>query len=148
LQRPLKDFDSWANRYAAVSGTRANSANVAEGLRLAKERRSALLELMKSNPDRALKASIAGSTRKLLPAEIANELEVPVSGVGDFFVLCAIPPQGARTVEPIQRFVVLNGRTYSAFVYGRRVGEITKYSIPLHGVAVGDVLALDESVLV
>jgi hypothetical protein len=85
--------------------------------------------------------------RQHLPSRIQEQLETPVSGVGDFLVLCAESPNHEQSDESIIRLVRLNGRTYRAAVYGRRLNQTTKYSIPLHGVALDDVLALHENVL-
>jgi hypothetical protein len=41
--------------------------------------------------------------------------------------------------------VVLNGKTYRAQVYGRKLGMTTKLNIPLRGVVMGDRIALAES---
>lgn len=138
-------FDSWAHRYRISPDASTKTQLLSEGVALAKQRRSSFRELVKSNPAQALATSVPDSIRQQLPAEIANELEVRVSGIGDFSVLCALPVKGATAVEPIQKFVRLNGRTYRAYVYGRRAFEATKYGIPLHGVALDGVLALHES---
>ncbi|HEY0378299.1 MAG TPA: hypothetical protein VGC87_15380, partial [Pyrinomonadaceae bacterium] len=44
-----------------------------------------------------------------------------------------------------ERKVVLNGKTYRARVYGRKLGMTTKLNLPLRGVVMGDVIALAES---
>lgn len=147
LQRALVSFASWAKRYAAKSGTIAGPGAIEEGLKLAQQRRAALRELIQTDPAVALEAAIPAELRTLLPEAVAGELETPVYGTGDLLVACVMPTSDAQRFEPIQRFVRLDGRTYHAYVYGRRLGETTKFRIPLHGVALDGVLALDESVL-
>ena len=147
LQRALASFASWAKRYATKSGSVTGASSLEEGLRLAKQRRVAFLELIQSDPSMALTESLPANLRNLLPAGIVEQLEVPLNGTGDLLVLCAMPAQGAPASEAIQRFVRINGHTYTALVFGRRLGQTTKYGIPLHGVAVDGVLALDDKVL-
>jgi hypothetical protein len=148
LQRALTALASWAKRYAtktgAVSGTRA----VEEGIRLAKQRRAALGQLMESDPALALSAAIDGKLRSSLPAKVQAELEEPVNGMGDLLVFCAMPATGGgHGSGGIQRSVQLNGHTYRAAVYGRRLEQTTKHGIPLHGIALDGVLVLDQNVL-
>jgi len=148
-QRPkaLVRFNSWAERFATAPDANSRSRMLDEGLALAKVRRTTFLELMKKDPATALSATIAANARNQLPAAITDELEVPVAGIGDLLVRCEIPPQGSTTAGKLQRQVRLNGRTYIASVYGRRVAETTKFNIPIHGVAIGDFLAVHENVL-
>jgi hypothetical protein len=120
---------------------------LSDGLSLAKQRRAAFAALITSDPASAIASAVPASIRQQLPAEIASELEVRVSGIGDLSVLGVLPAQGGPAVESIQRFVRLDGRIYRAYVYGWRSSQTTKEGIPLHGVAVGDNLALHESVL-
>lgn len=143
----LVAFDSWAERYRTASPVAGKAQMHTEGVVLAKQRRVAFAEIIKADPERALAMAVPNSVRQSLPTEIANELEAHVSGVGDFSVLCAIRAKEGPSVEAIQRFVHLDGQTYRAYTYGRRSGETTKYGIPLHGVAVDGVLALDENAL-
>jgi M6 family metalloprotease-like protein len=147
LQRVLGAFADWAKRNASKTGGEPNRQALQEGLVLAKERRVVLRQLMESDPELALSASIAQSVRSRLPSQIQNELETPVSGTGDLMVLCDMPALGCRDSGGIRRVVRLNGKTHRAVVYGRRANQTTKYNIPLHGIVVDGVLALDEHVL-
>jgi hypothetical protein len=140
-------FADWARCNASKTGGESTRLTIEEGLVLAKERRVALRKLIESDPALALSASISQSVRSRLPSQIQNELETPVSGTGDFLVVCAMPAQGASDGGGIQREVRLNGKTYRAVVYGRRSGQTTKYNIPLHGIALDNILVLDENVL-
>jgi hypothetical protein len=147
LQRALASFASWAKKYATKSGTITGSRAVDEGVSLAKQRRAALRELIQSDPASALDSLTPSDLRKLLPEAITSELETPVYGTGDLLVACVMPAQGKEEAAEIQRFVRLDGHTYHAYVYGRRLAETTKFKIPLHGVVLDGVLALKESVL-
>jgi hypothetical protein len=140
----LRNFHDWAEAYVAQSRATPNRQAVAEGVRLARERRIAIAELIKSDPEQAIANSVPTSIITKLPQEIAAELETHVSGTGDFSVVANLPAFGGPSVEPIQRFVKLGATVYRAYVYGRRVGQTTKIGIPLHGIAVDHVLALHE----
>lgn len=147
LQRALASFASWTKRYSGKSGAIAGPKALEEGVALAKQRRSAIRQLIQSDPALALAAVLPGEVRRALPREVADELESEVAGTGDFIVACAMPAQGSTQMGMIQRTVRLDGRTYRAYVYGRRLGETTRFKIALHGIALDDVMALDESVL-
>ena len=139
-------FHSWANRYAATPEA-ARAGLRPEGISLAKQRRAALLELIKSDPAHALALSVPASVRRHLPDEILREMETRVAGLGDLSVRCAIPTPGRPAIESIERFVILDGHSYRASVSGRRLHQTTKHGIPLHGVALDGVLAVAESAL-
>jgi hypothetical protein len=141
-QGDLRAFSAWANKTMT-----SRIGSVTEGVALAKQRRAALAELIKSNPAMAIASAVPENIKKQLPDEVAKQLETRVSGVGDFLVYGAIAALGGPPVEATQRFVNLNGHTYKANVYGRRSGETTKHGIPLHGIAIDGVLALHENAL-
>lgn len=140
-------FQSWAGSFAAMSDPYVRTRLLSEGVILAKRRRVSLVALIKSDPAQALSVTVPDVLRHNLPTEISCELETSISGVGDYIVLGLLAPKGGAEVEPIQRFVHLNGQLYRAYVYGRRAGETTKYGIPMHGILLDGVVALDESSL-
>jgi len=147
LESALAAFVSWAQGYSTNADTKTGPQTLKEGLTLARSRRAALRELIQADPRKAVAGAIPQTIRNLLPPQITAELEVPVSGVGDLLVVFAIPLKGAPAAGPVRRFVRLNGGIYHAFVYGRRLSQTTKYRIPLHGVVLGDEMALDDKVL-
>jgi len=143
----LAAFQSWAGRYATVATPGDRAGLVSEGVALAKQRRALLATLIKTHPEEALALAVPVSIRSQLPKEISAGLESRVSGIGDYSVLGAIAASNGPAVEPIQRFVQLNGQTYRASVYGRRLGETTKIGIPLHGIVLDGVMAVHEDAL-
>jgi sugar lactone lactonase YvrE len=149
-EQPLPElaaFQSWAGRYETAATPEPKAGLVSEGVALAKQRRALLAGLIKSDPEQALALTVPASLRNRLPTEISDELESRVSGIGDFSVLGVLPSTNGPAVEPIQRFVRLNGQTYRAFVYGRRLGETTKFGIPLHGIVLDGVMAVHDNAL-
>jgi hypothetical protein len=141
-------FSSWTGRYQTAVAPVSRIQLLSEGVSLAKARRAAFAQLIRTNPEAALTLAVPASVRNQLPAAVNNELETPVSAIGDYTVLGALAAKDGPQVEPVQRLVQLNGREYVAYVYGRRAGETTKRGIPLHGAAVDGVLALHEAALV
>src|SRR5262249_21487034 len=146
-QQAMATFDAWAKRYATSASVRASSPFIAEGLALAKERRTALLELIKSEPRRALATAIPNRVRKGLPADIQNQLEAPVSAVGDLLVLCMMPPKGGNAPGSIHSHGRLSARPCIATVYSRLVPEPTKDGMRPLGVALDCLRAQVENVL-
>ncbi|MHB8519925.1 MAG: immunoglobulin domain-containing protein, partial [Limisphaerales bacterium] len=143
----FQSWTSWTTRYLAEADTDAKTQLLPEGLVLARERHAALIRLIETNPQTALASTVPAAVRQQLPVEILNELETRVDGIGDFIVLAADSIKGGPAVEPVQRFVRLDGRTYRAHVYGRRISQTTKNGIPLHGIVLDGVLALHASAL-
>lgn len=140
-QADLAAFSAWVNN-SLKSGENRTSA---EGVVLAKQRRAILSELIKSDPAQAIAVAVPGNIREQLPTDVVKQLETMVSGIGDFDVFGTIPRTAGPAVQSIQKFVQLNGHTYRAYVYGRRLGETTKHGIPMHGVVIDDAIALHEN---
>ena len=138
-------FADWTERFEK-SQPAARSAAEPEGLTLARERRRAMADLIRANPERALELAVPSRVRKSLPKHIAAELEEPVSGRGelDLFAVLAEPGKEAL-VKPNFWKAKIKGREFDAFVYGRRLGQPTRKNIPLHGVAVDGVIAIGEN---
>ncbi|MGI9105740.1 MAG: Calx-beta domain-containing protein [Pyrinomonadaceae bacterium] len=139
------DFEAWANRHVAA-GVRQSSEQM--GLELAAKRRDEISKLIVSDPATALRLALPASIKQGLPAEIKKYVEEEISGYGDFQVLVSDgidAATGALTHSSTERFVVMNGVTYRASVYGRRLSMTSKNNIPLHGIVIDGVMAVDES---
>src|SRR6185436_17380709 len=101
-------------------------------------------KLIVSNPEQALQQTLPFALRQKLPAEFAPYLEKRVSGRGVYNVMYATPPPGSGDVH-LLRTVTVGDQTYQAFVYGKRFGRDRKENVAMHGVAIGEYMALDES---
>lgn len=132
----FRRFESWA---AAHRG-----GEVREGIELARERRQALQELIQSDPRAALARALPWSLRRRLPAEVAALLEERVSATGEFSVMATTPAPGSGEKPQIFRSLTLEGRSYRAFVFGRREQVLTKNRLAVDGIAVDDVIALSD----
>jgi hypothetical protein len=130
----LANFSEWAVNF--TNGT----VSVVDGQRLAWKRREAMLELIQTDPRRALEMSVPFELRQQLPREITRFFEEQVDGRGGLEVLAATDFSSGSTV--VSRRVQIGERRFDAFVYGRRKGQISQSNIPLHGVALDNQLAL------
>lgn len=135
----LASFSDWVDRWIAAP----DPGRTAAGIDLARARRDALKRLIVSDPERALARAVPYAERKLLPAEIVALLEERVSGRGTMLQAVATdesaeqPPRKSYSVE-------FPDRAYDAFVYGRRLDQSIPRPVPLHGIAVDNVLAVHE----
>jgi hypothetical protein len=116
---------------------------------LAAVRREALAREIRANPEGALKHAVSYKVRQALPPGIAAYLETVVSGRAELQVYCAYPLPGSdyRQFPGGQmRYVKMldSGVVYAAYVYGRRVPQMGQPNIAVHGIAVGNSLALHE----
>jgi len=143
-QRPaaepeFADFQQWAAEFA--DGRR----NVEEGIRLARERRAALGDLISKDPRRALQLAVPESVRRTLPPPVLAELEERVNGRGDLLVAAALAlPGREHEVPPVTRTVTLHGREFEAFTYGNRESAMSRQGMAIHGIALDGKLALSE----
>ena len=146
----VERFSSWTRRYFSAASDREKRALLTEGLALAKARREALAEEIRRNPSRALELAAPWRWRHELPEEVAALLEESISGRGKLEVYCALPLPGADYKEfagGAIRYVTLNHKTYRAYVYGRRLRQMSRKDIALHGIAVDNSMAVSEEPL-
>ena len=138
-------FREWTEHYLTEKSQSEEKASqlIGEGQELAKVRRLALSQLIKTDPKSAIALSVPREVRESLPPQIQTELETRVSGLGDLSVI-AVDGDNSGT---IMKSVRIGGGTYRAYAYGRRAGQTTKRGIPLHGIALDGDLALHESSL-
>lgn len=138
-------FQEWVGRYQQADSA-GKAALEAEGVQLAAARREALREMIASDPERALVLSVPVGIERAMPASVQSQLEQRVSGKGSLDVFGALPEAGREgEVTPTFRKATVAGRTFDAFVYGRRLGEPTRRNVALNGVAVDGRLAVNEN---
>ena len=135
----LENFAKWAEQFSR------SSANVVEGQRLAWKRREAMLELIQTDPAKALALAAPFSWRQQLPAQVTRFLEQQLDGRGDFNVAMGTDFAQGKTV--VFRNVQLGGSNYLAFVYGRRLTQSCRRGIPLHGIALDGKMAVSSEPL-
>ncbi len=136
-------FHDWSERYLATSPNDRKPL-LQEGVALAEDRRKELSNLIKSNPERALELSVPMNIRQELPLQVTELLEERIAKRGDLEVMAALAEPGKESeVVPTWRLAQIGGKEYKAFVYGRRLGEPTRNNIPLNGIAVDNLLAVN-----
>ncbi len=141
----LGAFRAWTERYRAASAAE-RAALLDEGVALARTRRAAMLDLIRTDPQRALAVTVPVSVRRDLPAEIVTELEQRAAGKGEFALLAASPAADEPLTAPrLRREVLLGATAYTAHIYGRREPQTALNGVSLHGIAIDRQLALHES---
>lgn len=143
-------LDQWIVNFS--TSTARGSIDMEQGIRLAKERRRILKELIISDPERAVASAIPENKRRGLPPAILEELESLVAGRGFFGVLPSPECSGCRAGgahspdhgSKRQFEAVVDGVVYEAHVYGRRRTYLSQENAPLFGIAINDHLALHE----
>ncbi|MFM1746864.1 MAG: hypothetical protein RLZZ188_530 [Verrucomicrobiota bacterium] len=132
-------FDSWLTSWRRADAAGQDALAAAGGI-LASERRAALKDLIELDPKRALELAVPVGLRRELPPAVAAHLEDRVDNRGELEV--SVWHRGASA--QYDRVARIDGRTYRAFVFGRRATQATKSGLPMHGIAVDDALAVDE----
>ena len=146
--KTFEAFRDWAVSYEEAPTSQAKAELELKGVELARQRRQELAALIQSDPERALDLAVPFAVRRALPASIVQLLEERVSGRGTLAVLAALAEEGKESqVVPTFRTATLGGAEYKAFVYGRRLGEPTRTDLPLNGIAVGNLFAVNENPL-
>lgn len=142
----LAAFVDWTVRFLKTEGS-GRPALLGEGVQLAGQRRDALAQLIRSDPESVLRVAVPWAVRQQLPPEIQDLLEERVSGVGDLTLFAVAPLPGQTVEDPLSRRVVLHGVEYRAFTYGRRALLATLPGASIIGIAVGRDLAVSDSPL-
>jgi hypothetical protein len=132
----LAAFSNWAEQFLSNSP----SASVARGEALAWKRREAMLELIETNPEKALAQAAPFGWRSTLPANVTRYFEQWVDGRGALNVTVATDFERGHVT--VQREVQIGGKNYQAFVYGRRARQASQTQIPLHGIALDGKMAV------
>jgi len=101
-----------------------------------------MLQLIQENPEKALSLAVPFRWRQVLPAGVTQYFEEQIDGRGSLEVAVA---SGAAAQHRAYRRAKLVARTFTAFVYGRRLGQGSQENVPLHGIALDGKLALDSN---
>jgi hypothetical protein len=138
-------FTAWLARYEQQGWAAPTSPLLAEGRALSSARRAVLRELIRSDPQAALAQRVPYVVRRRLPVDLQALLEEPIHAVGSFEVSIACEFGEDHSSSDLERFASFDGRRFSVFTYGRRLDVATKERLSINGIAVDDVLALEES---
>lgn len=145
LPPAMAEFRAWTETYRAADAT-VRPALEASGVALARARRAEMRRLIRTDPAEALRVTLPAAVRQILPVAVLAEVETRHAGRGDFALQASTPAPGEPRTEPaLRRIVHLDGRTFTAWVYGRREEQLTKEGASLHGIALDGDFALHES---
>jgi uncharacterized delta-60 repeat protein len=142
----LSAFATWADSY--IHTAEADRAQlVSQGVELARERRTALAQLIRSDPEQALAAAVPLSVRAQLPDAIIDLLEQRVAGHGELSLNAVTPAPGQVVTEPLFRSALIDGHEYHAYTYGHRAVLATLPDASINGIAISNALAVSDSPL-
>ncbi len=137
-------FAGWTQRYLAAPMA-DRPAMEAEGARLAVARRAEFKELIVTDPRVALQQAVPMVVRQALPAAVVAQLEERVNARGALRVYQGVGLDNAGPVPTVRVAELATGRTYEAWVYGRRAEDVrSRGNTSLHGVALDGQLAVHE----
>ncbi len=129
-------FADWVERHLTGDPV----ADAIRGEALAWQRREALLELMETDPERAVQLAAPFSWRQSLPDNVTRHFEQWLDARGDFEV--ALAEGATEHHETVYRWAVFGAQRYRAFVYGKRERQLSQAHVPLHGIVLADKIAL------
>jgi hypothetical protein len=136
-------FNDWAAGWMAADPARRETMRT-EGLKLAGERRPEMKALIVTNPRMALDHAVPRVILQDLPAEIAAQLEKPVSATGDLNVYRGKPegPVAPGTELTLRYFETPDGSSYKARVSSELETVNSKQGVPLRGIAIDREMAV------
>lgn len=144
-QSAMTSFTEWAQTFRAMEDPAQRETLIPAGRALAAERRPVFKALIKSDPRAALQAAVPMVVRQSLPGEILELLEERVNDRGTLRVYSGVGPNNAGPVPTVRIAETQHGKTYQAFVYGRRLESILwTAGASLNGVAVDEAMAVNE----
>jgi len=144
----LGQFQEWQQHYLATPANE-RPVLVAEGVRLARERRAEFKTLIRENPREALRRAVPMTARQGLPTEVVRELEQRVNQRADLRVYHGDPHPGETIPKDwiVYRLAAFSdGSALVANVYGRRAQDMFgARNDSLNGVAVDNQFAVNDS---
>jgi len=157
----FESFSHWLTAFRSVAGDQRAPLTEA-GMELARVRAEEMKALIQMDPQSALERSLSLADREGLPAEMLSLIEKPFSTRAELDVLplCADSDGhgtdvafGAREISPGARrqgfeidLKTSRGDRLKAFVYGRRLGALSRTAAPVQGVSLDGLAALREEV--
>lgn len=146
IASPAATAADWTERYIAANQA-DRAALIPAGRVWAEQRRATMKELVRRDPEAAIRAAIPFEVREKLPAEILGRIERPISGRGSFEVLVTCNFEEATHEDSTSRFATIDGIRYEVHAYGRRLDVTTKREMLMHGIAVDEAFAMHDEPL-
>ncbi len=137
-------FQAFAAARAAARTTGGTPGSEAspELVALAEARGAAMRELIRRDPQEALRRAVSWAEFEALPPVLRPHVERPFNALGHLHALplCGAPAGTPDTVYQLE----LDGRAFEAFVFGRRLAVGSKEDTPLAGIVLDGVAAVRE----
>ena len=132
-------FGQWARAFEqATPATQVRL--LAEGRLLVADRRTAMLEWMRQDPEQAWKRALPLNVYATLPEEIASQIEKPFASVGD---IDHLPRCGSG--ESDVYWLRLTDKRFVLHPFGRRVGLTSKRGVGFYGIRLNGEAVIDPS---
>jgi len=138
---------AWANTWKENSGSPEQREQLLmRGKKIAAQRREHMLALIVSDPARALASELPDAARRLLPKEIADVIEHPVSGRAqyDLLIVCGTHGESGAHGEACRKEAQI--ATLTTRYTAHHVGDAWRAYIgvegPVRGLAVDDQIAV------
>ena len=140
----LRDFSKWADEYA--KSPQRTKEQLDQGVERAKARREIMRILIDLDPEAALASAVPRDVLVELPDSVRSHIEQRISGVGTLQVTgVSREKDGESPSRLTQRSAMIDGVNYEANVYGQLRAFGYTEQVYLHGVAVGDEIALADT---
>ncbi|MBJ7396867.1 MAG: PKD domain-containing protein, partial [Akkermansiaceae bacterium] len=143
VQAPTSAVDAFRTWNAGHRKQVLAPADLAKAVELAVARRQVMSEWIVTDPALALRNAISWSDYEALPKSLKPYFEQPFNAMGSLRVL---PVCGESANRDSVRLLEIDGRSFSASVFGWRVGQGTKEATPLAGITLDGRAAISEAV--
>ncbi|MCB1130391.1 MAG: PKD domain-containing protein, partial [Verrucomicrobiae bacterium] len=135
---PIAEFQAWLDERDPAA---FSAEEIAAAIPLAEARRAQMVEWIRTDPRKAIEHAVSWSEYRALPEELRTHFERPFNTTGSLEIVpnCG----GGGNLSRIE----IDGTSYSAALYGKRLGQGTKNVTPLHGIVLDRHAAVAETVL-
>ncbi|MFH0881001.1 MAG: C25 family cysteine peptidase, partial [Lentisphaerota bacterium] len=133
----------WMDHYRACA-PESRDLLIQDGLQIARERRVAMLKLIRTDPEQALNTALDPALFAQLPVAMQGLVESSVEGLADssMFSVDSDTPFTSNS-----RDLLIKGRLFRAQVYGELASLATFRKTPVQGIAIGQEMALRDMAL-
>lgn len=138
---------SGLREWARETGTQRSvtSADLAEGRRVALERRETMARWMRENPEEALAQALSWSEWLALPEDLRGLVERPFSDTVEFQALPNCPPREGAEFHTHPHRIVLGGEVFDGFVFDSKAQMTSKEGMPARGIVLDGSIVLAEA---
>jgi len=136
----LDRFDHWLQASQKADDGEGSDTIVGEGVKLAMARKEEMRELMRRDPEEALRRMIPRTLYPTLPEKIRQHLEKPIDLVAPYSVATA-----CMGLPRVERVLTLGEEDLPVHTYGHRLGIGSKDHLPVHGFILEGEVAMDAS---